>query len=45
MEKNKKLMWTFNCIKCGKEITYYCVNEPNKQCPCIECILKEMKGE
>ncbi len=45
MEENEKIsaLWhTFNCIICGREITYFAVNKVNKRCPCIKCLLKEL---
>jgi len=39
------LYHTFNCIVCGKEITYHCVGEPNKQSPCLKCKLKKLRKE
>lgn len=46
MEKeNKPLIHTFNCTKCGREMNYYCVSEPNKKCPCITCQSKELRKE
>lgn len=41
-EKIQSLWHTFNCIICGKETTYFAVNGVNKQCPCIDCLLKEL---
>jgi len=39
------MWWIFNCIICGKEMKMFSVNEPNKQCPCIDCQLKELRKE
>jgi hypothetical protein len=41
----KRLYWTFNCIACGKEITYFSVHEPLKDTPCDSCQLKELGKE
>lgn len=48
MEKDKELKnlyHTFDCIICGKELTYFAVNGVNKRCPCIDCQLKELGKE
>ena len=48
MEEDQKLssLWhTFDCIECGREITYFAVNGVNERCPCIRCQLKELRKE
>jgi len=48
MDKNNKtisnLYHTFNCVVCNREVTLFCVSEPNYDAPCSEkCRQKQNK--